>query len=318
MFSHRLAILLSLASAGFFVPHPVHAQAVGQKICEINADGTGLRDIYVVPANVSVGSPVISSDGKMLAFEVRMLNSSRGLFTESGQRQSVIMTIPTSSLPVTEKDTLGLRVDGGGQPRTHPNLGYGAMPGWSPGGHRLVYSMPGQGAAFVMRADGTDLIQMHPQGWAAKWSPDGRMIAFLNKRNGNQLRVYDMIEDEEFAIGTSSFQSIYAGFDWSPDSSSIAFSAKTRTGKYLIARAGVLNRGEYEELRPGANARRISWHPDGSRLLYSVTQRLVTIPARGAESQAEVIPGIPDDLSAEVATWSPDGKKIIFIGTLNR
>jgi Tol biopolymer transport system component len=178
--------------------------------------------------------------------------------------------------------------------------------------------MLGQGAAFVMRADGTDLVQVHPQGWAAKWSPDGRMIAFLNKRNGNQLRVYDMVEDEEFAIGTSSFQNIYAGFDWSPDSSSIAFSARTRTGKSLIARVGVLKRGEYEELQPGAHARRISWHPDGSRLLYSVTQRLVTIPASGAESQPEAIPGIPNNLSAEVATWSPDGKKIIFIATPNR
>lgn len=317
MFPHRLTLLLSLVCA-FFASQFAHAQAVGQKICEINADGTGLRDIYVPPGNVSVGSPAISSDGKMLAFEVTMLNSSRGLFTETGQRQSVVMAIPTSSFPVTAKDTMGLRVDGRGQPRTYPNLGYGAMPSWSPGGRRLAYSMLGQGAAFVMRADGTDLVQVHPQGWAAKWSPDGRMIAFLNKRNGNQLRVYDMVEDEEFVVGTSTFQNIYAGFDWSPDSSSIAFSARTRTGKYLIARAGVLERGDYEELQPGAHARRISWHPDGSRLLYSVTQRLVTIPVRGAESQPEAIPGVPNNLSAEVATWSPDGKKIIFIATPNR
>jgi len=167
MFPHRLTLLLSLAVAAFS-GQLAFAQAVGQKICEINADGTGFRDIYVPPGTVSVGSPAISSDGKKLAFEVTMLNSSRGQFTETGQRQSVIMAIPTSSLPVTAKDTLGLRVDGQGQPRTFPNLGYGAMPSWSPGGHRLACSMLGQGAAFVMRADGTDLVQVHPQGWAAK------------------------------------------------------------------------------------------------------------------------------------------------------
>jgi hypothetical protein len=144
MFPHRLTILLSLAVAAFS-GQLAFAQAVGQKICEINADGTGLRNIYVPPGTVSVGSPAISSDGKMLAFEMATLNSSRGQFTESGQRQSFIMAIPTSSLPVTAKDTLGLRVDGQGQPRTYPNLGYGAIPSWSPGGHRLVVFDAGPG-----------------------------------------------------------------------------------------------------------------------------------------------------------------------------
>lgn len=321
MSSIRPSLPLSLVVT-LLTSSTVFAQAAGQKICEINANGTGFRDLYVVPGNVSVGSPTVSSDGTTLAFEATIYSSSRGRFVESGQRQTVVMTVPTSDLPVTAKDTLGFRIDGRGQPRTFPNIGFGVMPSWSPGGNRLVCSMVGQRAVFVMRKDGTEATNLHPQGWAAKWSPDGRMIAFVNQRNGNRLTVYDLVEDEEFAIGSSSYRNIRAGFDWSPDSRSIAFCATTRTGQYEIARVNVLERGQHEVLRRGVPALRLSWHPDGSRLLYSDVrkrpQRLVTIPTRGEQAQPQAVAGIPSNLSADIATWSPDGKKIIFVGTLNR
>ena len=125
MFSHRLTILLSLA---VFVlsGQLAHAQAVARKICEVNADGTGFRDLYFVPDNTSVGSPAFSPDGKTLALEVMIIGSAKGQFYESGPAQSAIVTIPVSSLPVTAKDSRGLSIDGPGQPGSQQNLGDGA------------------------------------------------------------------------------------------------------------------------------------------------------------------------------------------------
>jgi Tol biopolymer transport system component len=321
MFPHRLTLLLSLASA-FFASQFAHAQAVGQKICEINADGTGFRDLYVMPRHVSIGSPVISADGKTLAFEATMQNVSRGRFEESGNRQAVIMTVATSDLPLTAQDTMGFLIDARGQSRPFPNLGFGVMPSWSPGGHRLVSSTVSGAGAFVMRANGSDRIQLHPQGWSATWSPDGRMIAFLNRSTNNQLQVYDLVEDEEFALKTPFFSNIRVGFAWSPDSSTIAFSGRDRTGKYLIAQVGVLNPNEYREVQPGVSARRISWHPDGSRLLYADVrrkpERLVTLAISEADAKPELVPGIPENVAADVATWAPDGKKIVFVAAYSR
>ncbi|MDA0589564.1 MAG: hypothetical protein O2820_16810 [Planctomycetota bacterium] len=321
MFSHRLTILLSLA---VFVlsGQLAHAQAVARKICEVNADGTGFRDLYFVPDNTSVGSPAFSPDGKTLALEVMIIGSAKGQFYESGPAQSAIVTIPVSSLPVTAKDSRGLSIDGPGQPGSQQNLGDGAIPSWSPGGHRLVSSTLSGAGAFVMRANGSDRIQLHPQGWSATWSPDGRMIAFLNRSTNNQLQVYDMVEDEEFALEMPLFSNIQVGFAWSPDSSTIAFSGRDRKGKYLIAQVGVLNQNEYREVQPGVAARRISWHPDGSRLLYADVrrkpERLVTLAISEADAKPELVPGIPDNLAADVATWSPDGKKIVFVAAFSR
>lgn len=173
-----------------------------------------------------------------------------------------------------------------------------------------------------MRANGSDRIQMHPQGWSATWSPDGRMIAFLNRNTNNQLLVYDLVEDEEFSLKTPFFQNIQSGFAWSPDISTIAFSGRDRTGKYLIAQVGVLNQSEYRKVQTGVSARRISWHPDGLRLLYADVrqkpERLVTLAVSDTQAKPVLVPGIPDNLAADVATWSPDGKKIVFVAAFSR
>ena len=106
MIPRHTTLLLSLAVASCS-GQLAFAQAVGRKICEINADGTGFRDLYVVPDNTSVGSPAFSPDGKTLALEEVMIGSKRGEFYgsasgfyESGPVQSAIMTVPTSVLPL--------------------------------------------------------------------------------------------------------------------------------------------------------------------------------------------------------------------------
>ena len=300
------------------------AQQFGQKICEINADGTGYEELYVVPQNSAVGSPAISADGKWLALEFSNLRISPGRFAETGSQHSWLRTFELSKLrevPAAQRT----------QPVTselpgNVLAGNGSMPSWSPKANRLVFTIPRSGGAYVMGREGSSLSRVHPQGWGATWSPNGRMIAYTNARNGTVLMCYDLVEDEEFVVLRNLSNRIYSGFAWSPDSRSLAFSSHTRQGRAVIARCDVLKRDTYQELRTGIVARGISWYPDGKRLLFANVDRppyrLATIPATPEEpdnqSPPEIIPGVPDTVSAGNPVWSLDGKKILFVGSPTR
>lgn len=312
-------LVVLLVQSGF-------AQQFGQKICEISADGTGYEELYVVPQNFAVGSPAISADGKWLALEFSNLRISNGRFAETGTRHAWLRTFELSKLreiPAAQR-TRPVTV---GQPGVVvAGTGNGSMPSWSPKGNRLVFTIPGSGGVYVMSREGSSLSRVHPQGFGATWSPDGRMIAYVNARNGNVLMCYDLVEDEEFIVLRNLSNRIYAGFAWSPDSRSLAFSSHTRQGKAVIARCDVLKRDTYQELRTGIVARGISWHPNGKRLLFAnlarVPHQLMTIPATAEEpdnqSPPEIIPGVPDTVSAADPVWSSDGKKILFVGSSTR
>lgn len=318
--------LLSVAAVAlaWLLPQPVQAQLVGQKICEINPDGSGFRVLYEVTRNTSVGSPVFSRDGKTLALELTQAGVSRGQFLESGQRRSWLQLVPASRFRDLSDEERVRPVNVTPPGIAIPGLGNGAMPSWSPGGHRVAFSIPGSGGVYVMRADGSDVVQVHAPGWAARWSPDGRMIAFLNQRQGNLLLCYDLVEDEEFvAFRDPTFRQIYPGFEWSPDSRSIAFCAQPQGGPVTISRFDVLDQNSYRELKTGSPARGLAWHPDGRQLLFAENrngkQQLFTIPATRPESSVEplpeLIPGIPDTLAAAAPVWTPDGKRIVFVAT---
>ena len=312
-------LVLLLIQSGF-------AQQFGQKIDEINADGTGYEELYLVPQNSAVGSPVISVDGKWLALEFSNLRISNGRLAETGSRHAWLRTFELSKLrkvpaaqrtqPVTSEQP-GVVLAG---------TGNGSMPSWSPKANRLAFTISASGGVYVMTREGSQLSRVHPKGWGATWSPNGRMVAYFSSPNGDALMCYDLVEDEEFIVLRTLSNLIESGFAWSPDSRSITFSAHTRQGTAVIARCYVLKRDTYQELRTGIVARGISWHPDGKRLLFAnlarVSYRLTTIPATAEEpdnqSPPEMIPGVPDMISAGDPALSPDGKKILFVGSPTR
>jgi Tol biopolymer transport system component len=149
------------------------------EIYVMNTDGSGQRRL--TRNTVRDGNPVWSPDGRRIAFESNW--------------QVYVMN-----------------ADGSGQRRLTRNGGRNLRPTWSPDGQRIAFerrlgrhqsgrcSGCGGALAFevhVMKADGSEQRRLTRNGVrnrAPAWSPDGRTIAFISKRDGN-LEIYVMNAD---------------------------------------------------------------------------------------------------------------------------
>jgi Tol biopolymer transport system component len=143
----------------------------------MNADGSEQRRL--TRNTVRDSNPVWSPDGRRIAFE-------------SNWQVSV------------------MNADGSGQRRLTRNGGRNFAPAWSPDGQRIAFERRlGKGRqsgrcyacrealtyeVHVMNADGSEQRRLTPRGAKPGWSPDGRTIAFVSKRGGNN-EIYVMNAD---------------------------------------------------------------------------------------------------------------------------
>jgi TolB protein len=103
-----------------------------------------------------------------------------------------------------------MNADGSGLRRLTRNGGRNFAPAWSPDGQRIAFERrfgkgPQSGQCHacresltyevhVMNADGSEQRRLTPRGAKPGWSPDGRTIAFMSKRNSN-AEIYVMNAD---------------------------------------------------------------------------------------------------------------------------
>jgi dipeptidyl aminopeptidase/acylaminoacyl peptidase len=178
------------------------------------------------------------------------------------------------------------------------------------------------------------------------WSPDGRRFAFVSDR-GEKPQVYVMPADggEAQAI-TRLKQGVGGGLAWSPDGRHIAFTAGPQTDEpfdfskpYRVTRKvyrfdgfGYLDQAVqdvYVVLADGGEARRITsdgtmnanpvWSPDSREILFLTTMQPdrfdIYYPAlRVATLDGEMRDLLGDWGFANAANWTPDGRRIVFIG----
>ena len=161
----------------------------------ISGPGQKPKLLYKNPKYPVLGAPSVSKDGKSVLFHA---------IPPEGEHQATLVLIAKDGSESRE-------------------IGHGLMPSWSPRGDRFTCSRYEQGAGvWVMRSDGNPVKRID-DGWGARWSPNGRWIAYTND---NGIRLYDVdrgLTTPLLGKGSHPYRYLHPRLAWSTDGTTLAF-----------------------------------------------------------------------------------------------
>jgi Tol biopolymer transport system component len=154
-----------------------------------------------------------------------------------------------------------------------------------------------------------DLIQSppgRPEVQTPVWSPDGRRIAFLRRRDGNK-EVYAVNADGSGQRRLTRDASNSATPAWSLDGRQIAFESVRNgtTGVYAVNADGSGQR------RLARNGHAPAWSPDGRTIAFVSGAKIYLMNADGSEHRPLTRP-LKGGRMRSLA-WSPDGRNLAFL-----
>lgn len=216
----------------------------GDELRSVQADGAGLTTLY--RSDSPIGSPDVSPDGRLIAFDRRSLNEiwvmnrdgSGAHFVTAGttpsfspdSRHLAIGGAPTYRWYV-ELDVLNL--DGSGKRPIAFDANQFPEPSWSPDGTRIAFGsyvviQPPYGFPVIklIGADGSNERSLST-GSSPRWSPDGTEIAYTDDSDRNRPKTIRVIKvdgssnSHRVGPGSRSLDAISPA--WSPSGRQLIF-----------------------------------------------------------------------------------------------
>ncbi|WP_420176630.1 amidohydrolase family protein [Luteococcus sp. OSA5] len=243
---------------------------------------------------VGIGSPVLSRDGKQIAF-------------------------------CALNDVYLMPVDGKAKPLFQEPWWF-SHPDFSPSGKELVYASDRSGTMNLWIRDlasGADRQLTAFTDMAAvscRWSPDGKEIAFLDQDGG--LWVADATTGSSQLVFDATFEP--GRPTWSPDGKLIALAAvKPYTKRFREGLSTILvvdratGEGSYHEVAPHRSLQTRGddgpiWAPDGSSMLFAMANRAWTLPVDEAGKPTGKPRRVNDELT-DALSWGADSQTFLYL-----
>ncbi len=241
--------------------------------------------------------PTISADGKVIVYE-----EDAGLWkldTTSGRSSEIKVDI-VSDVKENEFEVVTYN----GQADSYD---------LSPTTRRAVISIRGEIFTIATdRGDITRVTKSYARDTGPQWSPDGKWIAFQSDQSGRE-EVWLIGTDGKNARKVTDADTEKGAIAWAPDSKSLAYTASDRKMYVMDVATGQSKVVAIGEANPPAGP---EFSPDGKWIAYAKTDRdlrphVYIVAASGGEERQITDDGL---FAGASPRWTPDGKKIIFLG----
>jgi Tol biopolymer transport system component len=198
--------------------------------------------------------------------------------------------------------------DGTGLRNLTPDGAFESNPIWSPDGRRILFSkdadlyvMDAAGNQRAKLADGEQGIFEH------RWSPDGRMIAYVDERLVGQDFFDDLWVMHADGTGKVKVADQAYSFSWSQDRR-IVYTSIADLGDVHLR---IINADGSGDVRlTNRAAFQPAWSPDGARIAFvTLGDKDMFLINPDGTGEVNLTQGLSDDDSP---TWSPDGSRIAF------